>query len=309
VSEFTLTTPVVFIIFNRPDKAARVFAEIARARPKVLMVIGDGPRANREGEGDKVIATREILNNINWQCRVLTNFSESNLGCKLRVSSGLDWVFREVEEAIILEDDCVPHPSFFRFCEDLLAHYRDDQRVGMISGSNHQLNYTVNDDSYYLSNINQIWGWATWRNRWQSDYDVELKEWPKARDEGRVADWIDDVVHGQRYINDLNQTYRGEVDTWDFQWDLGSRIHGRISITPNVNLISNIGFDAEATHTSQLDPRANLPLDEMRFPLKHPVIFCANRALDTRSRNLETKRPSVFHRILNRIKKYSLIIK
>ena len=134
-----MRTPVVFIIFSRPDLTARVFAEIARARPEKLLVIADGPRPDREGEDAKCAATRAIIERVDWPCEILKNYSNVNLGCGHRPATGLRWVFEQVEEAIILEDDCVPHPTFFRFCEELLEHYRDDERVMHISGDNFDL--------------------------------------------------------------------------------------------------------------------------------------------------------------------------
>jgi hypothetical protein len=284
MSEFQLKTPVVFIIFNRPDTTERVFAEIARARPPKLLVVGDGARANREGEAAKVAATREIIKRVNWPCEVLTNFSEVNLGCKVRVSSGLDWVFEQVPEAIVLEDDCLPHPTFFRFCEELLERYRNDQRVGMISGDNFQFGHCLNDDSYYFSSINHIWGWATWRTRWQHDYDVAMSCWPKMHDEGRVADWFDSKAEQDDFTNIFEKVYQGKIDTWDYQWQFASRLNGRIAIMPNVNLISNIGFGVGATHTTGESEFANLQTQQTEFPLKHPITIFASVTLDKRFR-------------------------
>src|SRR5512139_3287315 len=176
MSDWQLKTPVAFIIFNRPDTAERVFAEIAKARPPKLLVVADGPRANRSGEAEKCAATRAIIDRVDWDCEVLTNFSDTNLGCKNRVSSGIDWVFEQVPEAIILEDDCLPHPTFFRFCEELLERYRDDERIGMISGDNFQLGQKRTDASYYFSRYNHIWGWASWRRAWRH-YDREASAW------------------------------------------------------------------------------------------------------------------------------------
>jgi hypothetical protein len=278
--EFELQTPVAFIIFNRPDTTERVFAEIARARPPKLLVVGDGPRANREGEAEKVAAARAIIKRVDWPCEVLTNYSEANLGCKVRVSSGLDWVFEQVPEAIILEDDCLPHPTFFRFCEEMLERYRDDQRIGMISGDNFQFGRTINDDSYYFSNINHIWGWASWRSRWQHDYDVRMESWPTVRDEGRVADWVSDKSERDSLTDIFERVYQGKIDTWDYQWGFASRLNGRISVMPNVNLISNIGFGVQATHTTGESEFANLSLTPIEFPLKHPSMFFASRTLD-----------------------------
>lgn len=282
MTKFQLNTPVVFIIFNRPDTADRVFAEIAKAKPPKLLVVGDGARANRLGEAEKVAATRAIINRVDWDCEVLTNFSEVNLGCKQRVSSGLDWVFEQVEEAIILEDDCLPHPTFFRFCEELLTYYRNDQRVGMISGDNFQFGHRLNDDSYYFSNFNHIWGWASWRSRWQSDYDVAMKRWPKIRDEGRVVDWFGTKAEQGCLAAAFERVYQGKIDTWDYQWNFANRLNGRIAVMPNVNLISNIGFGVDATHTTGGGVLANMQVEEIGFPLKHPDAFFASIVLDAR---------------------------
>src|SRR6267142_406558 len=139
MSEWQLKTPITFIIFNRPDTTARVFAEIARAKPPKLLIVADGPRVDRMGEAERCAQTRAVVERIDWNCEVLTNYSSVNLGCRNRVASGIDWVFEQVEESIILEDDCVPHPTFFRFCEELLERYRDDERVSQIGGANFQL--------------------------------------------------------------------------------------------------------------------------------------------------------------------------
>ncbi len=290
MSDFQLTTPVAFIIFNRPDTTERVFAEIAKAKPPKLLVVGDGARVNREGEAAKVASTRAIIDRVDWTCEVLTNFSEVNLGCKIRVSSGLDWVFEQVEEAIILEDDCLPHPTFFRFCQELLEKYRGDQRVGMISGDNFQFGYHLNHDSYYFSNFNHIWGWASWRSRWQHDYDVGIKCWPKIREEKRVNDWFGTKAEKDSFSDTYEKVHQNKIDTWDYQWNFGSRLNGRIAVMPNVNLISNIGFGSEATHTKGGSELAYMAVEEMLFPLEHPKAVFASITLDKRYSNRFSKK-------------------
>lgn len=271
MSEFKLESPVAFIIFNRPDTTERVFSEIAKAKPTKLLVVADGARTNRVGELEKVIATRAIIERVDWDCEVLTNYSDVNLGCKRRVSSGIDWVFEQVEEAIILEDDCLPDPTFFRFCQELLERYRNDQRIGMISGDNFQFGHRRNDDSYYFSKYVHIWGWATWRDRWQSSYDVELKKWPAIRDGGWLEDILGNKKEAASWKGVFIRTYKGEIDTWDFQWVFANWLEGRINVMPSVNLISNIGFGADATHTVGDSNVANLPVDKIIFPMKHPI--------------------------------------
>jgi hypothetical protein len=278
-----ITTPVAFLIFNRPDTTQRVFAEIARARPPKLLVVADGPRMHRPGEAARVAEARSIIERVDWPCEVLTDFSAANLGCKRRVSSGMDWVFDQVEEAIILEDDCVPHPTFFPFCEELLKRYRDDERVAQIGGVNFQFGHRRNGDSYYFSRYNHIWGWASWRNRWQGHYDAGLKLWPRARDEGWISDMVRTPKEAKYWTRLFDLVHQGKIDTWDYQWTFACWIQRRLTILPNVNLISNIGFRADGTHTTAENKLAELPLQEMPFPLTHPVGVIENRALDRRT--------------------------
>jgi len=271
MTDFKLTTPVAFIIFNRPDTTERVFAEIARAKPPKLLVIGDGPRPSRQGEAQKVEATRKIIQRVDWDCEVITNFSAVNLGCKKRVSSGIDWIFEQVEEAIILEDDCLPDPTFFRYCQEMLGRYRHDQRIGMISGDNFQFGRRYSADSYYFSKYVHIWGWATWRDRWVECYDLTMAKWPSVRDEVAMVDMVGDMREAIYWRKIFELAYRGGIDTWDYQWVFGNWVNGRLSIAPTVNLISNIGFGVNATHTTSTSELENLPIIPIKFPLSHPI--------------------------------------
>jgi hypothetical protein len=275
-----LETPVAFLIFNRPDTTARVFAEIARAKPKRLLVVADGPRADREGEAEKCAAVRAIIERVDWDCEVLTNYSDVNLGCKRRISTGLDWVFENCEEAIILEDDCLPHPSFFRYCEDLLEKYRDDERVMMISGNNFQFGRKRGDGSYYFSCYPHIWGWASWRRAWNY-YDVEMKSWPDLR----WTNWLKEILQDQAAVKhwqiNFDKCFANEIDTWDIQFIFTCWVQKALAVLPNVNLVSNIGFGIEATHTkNDIYGVANLQKEEIRFPLLHPNHISQDREAD-----------------------------
>ena len=303
--KFQLTTPVAFIIFNRPDITAQVFSEIARARPTKLLVISDGPRADRPGEANIVAATREIIKQVDWECEVLTNYSEFNLGCKRRVSSGIDWVFEQVEEAIILEDDCLPDPSFFRFCQELLERYRYDRRIGLISGDNFQFGNRRSDDSYYFSKYTHIWGWASWRDRWSSSYDVSLKKWPLARDEGWLADMLGEKSEASYWRGIFERVYRGEIDTWDYQWVFANWSEGWMSVTPSVNLISNIGFGGDATHTQQNSIFADMNVEAIQYPLKHPQFMVRNTVADFYTYKVMFSRP-IWKRVASKIRSYLL---
>ena len=207
---------------------------------------------------------------MDWSCEVSTNFSDVNLGCRARVSSGLDWVFSAVEEAIILEDDCLPHPSFFRFCEELLGKYRDDHRVMLISGDNFQRGAGRMQDSYYFSRYPHIWGWASWRSSWER-YDAGMTSWPGLRDEGWLCRIFNDgnLVHFWREA--FEAVHQGKIDTWDHQLMFSCLLHEGLCILPAVNLVSNIGFGADATHTTGLNRLSALPTAEMPFPLRHPL--------------------------------------
>ncbi|HBE43967.1 MAG TPA: hemolytic protein HlpA-like protein [Deltaproteobacteria bacterium] len=272
-------TPVAFLIFNRPDTTARVFAEIRRARPSRLLVVADGPRTDRKGEEELIAATRAIIDRVDWPCEVLKNYSDVNLGCKRRVSSGIDWVFNTVEEAIILEDDCLPDPSFFSFCEELLARYRNDDQICQICGVNFQFGNNITEYSYYFSRYCHIWGWASWRRAWQG-YDVEMKSWKGMHKRRELADILSQKEIVDYWASIFDLVYRGKIDTWDYQWTFHNMIRKRFSIIPNVNLISNIGFTVGATHTTGQSRFNNMKREHMNFPLKHPPDVRCNSAAD-----------------------------
>ena len=233
-----LNTPVVFIIFNRPDTAQKVFDEIKKIKPKKLFVISDGPR--KSSEEKLCIETRKIIDDVDWDCKVFKNYSNKNLGLKERISSGLNWVFDNVEEAIILEDDCVPNPSFFRFCEEMLEKYRKNENIMMIGGSNPLKDFEM-ENSYTFSKYYQIWGWATWKRSWNK-YDINMKEWKSTKVNKKIKE-----VYKQKYIINhvkklFNNVSSGKSNTWDIQWLYACLINDGLSITPRVNLISNIGI-------------------------------------------------------------------
>jgi len=239
--------PVAFFVFNRPDTTQRVFEAIARAKPRRLLVVADGPRLDRAGEADACARARAVLEAVDWDCEVRTNYSDVNLGCRRRVSSGLDWIFSVAEQAVILEDDCVPHPDFFPFCAALLDRYRDDDRIMAISGSNFHKGRRWGDGSYYFSRYVDVWGWATWRRAWQY-YDVNLRVLPAFLEQwamGRLSS-EPEIRH---WLDVLRATYDGLIDTWDYQWLFAVWLQRGLVAVPNVNLVSNIGFGPRATHT------------------------------------------------------------
>ena len=268
--EWTRRAPVALIVFNRPDTTARVFAEVARARPAKLFVIADGPRAERSDEAGRCRAVRNIVQRVDWPCELITNFSEQNLGCKRRLSSGLDWLFSQTEEAIILEDDCVPHPAFFRFADELLERYRHEPRVAQICGVNFRERRDIPADSYYFSRYPHIWGWASWRRAWRH-YDVEMRSWPELRETRWLPRALGDSRQAAYWQRRFDRVHAGQIDTWDYQWTFACWKNDLVSIIPQSNLISNVGFGRDATHTRRKgSPLADLPAAGVEFPLRHP---------------------------------------
>lgn len=276
-----LTTPVAFIVFSRPDTTERVFESIRQAKPPKLLVVADGPRPDRPGETEKCSAVRAIIDRVDWDCEVLKNYSDINLGCKRRVSSGIDWVFDRVEEAILIEDDCLPSPSFFRYCQELLARYRHDTRVMHIAGTNLGITGQNPDETYYFSRRTHIWGWATWRRAWQTYYDVEVKLWPELKQMNRLAEMVSNHREAEVKAEIFDQLYEGILDTWDYQWHFACISQGNSSILPNKNLISNIGCGHEgATHTGSPSSFSNLERHEINFPMVHPKFLIKDYEAD-----------------------------
>lgn len=281
-SEHYCKSPVLFLIFNRPNTTRQVFEAIRAARPPRLYVAADGPRSDRSGEAEKCERAREIATAVDWECKVETLFREENLGCARAVSEAVTWFFDHEEMGIILEDDCLPEPSFFRFVDELLDRYRDDTRIALVSGNNFQTIPRRDDNSYYYSMFNHIWGWASWRRAWEH-YDHSMDAWPVIRNEK----WLEDVLcskAGARYWErQFDETSRGNIDTWGYRWTYSCWREGMISVLPNVNLVKNIGFGADATHTrgsNAKDPSSRT--HPMRFPLKHPVHMIGDRIADQR---------------------------
>jgi hypothetical protein len=245
-------TPIAYIVFNRPQHTERTFAVLREQRPSQLFVIADGPRLGHPEDGERCAAVRAIVEQVDWPCEVQRNYAESNLGLKRRVSSGLDWVFEQVERAIVLEDDCVAHPDFFLFCDALLEHYSEDERVAVVTGNNFQNGRRRGHASYYFSKYNHCWGWATWRRAWRQ-YQGDLAFWP----EWRISDaWMrqtPDKVERRYWERIFERVRAGQIDSWAYPWTGSVWYHGGLTATPNVNLVSNIGFGPDSTHTASAD--------------------------------------------------------
>jgi hypothetical protein len=274
------TTPIIFIVFNRPDPTRSVFDVIARQRPQRLLIIADGPRSARPREMEACLQVRDIVSRIDWPCEISTDFAASNLGCKNRIISGLNWAFSLVDEAIILEDDCLPDPSFFPFCHELLNRYRDDNRVSMIAGTNFVPGATPVSPSYFFSHVTHIWGWATWRRAW-SRYDEHLSQWPAIRASGLLEQALCEPRLTRYWTGIFDQMHAGTgPNTWDYQWFYTNLVNHSLIAVPHTNIISNIGFGADATHTTHANPNMLVPSEPIEFPLVHPPAMIPMRSLD-----------------------------
>lgn len=280
-----MKTPVALVIFNRPDTTQKVFEAIRQAQPSKLLVIADGPRTDRPEDIEKCAAARAVIDRVDWDCEVLKNFSDKNLGCGVRPATGISWIFDNVEEAVILEDDCIPHSTFFHFCEEMLEKYRFDQRVMHISGNNYWSGYHQRHHSYIFSRYPLSWGWATWRRAWQH-YDFEMKLWAEVKQKALLENLLIDRHITTTWEKVFQYVIDENFDCWDYQWILTCWLQRGLSILPSVNLVSNVGFSSDATHTFSIESSSadglqlSVPSEAMTFPLKHPQMMIRDSEID-----------------------------
>jgi hypothetical protein len=274
-------TPIIFIVFSRPDTTQRVFDRIAGVKPKRLLIVADGPRAAREGERERCEEVRRIATSVTWKCNVQTYFAPENMGCRNRVISGLNWAFDQVEEAIILEDDILPDLTFFRYCGEMLERFRGDARVSMISGFNVVADKAEWPYSYFYSELTHIWGWATWRDAWKH-FDPVMSAWPEVLRSGMFAEFFLEKSAQKHWIPIMQKMYdgTGKWDTWDYQWMFTNVVRRSLSVVPAVNLIQNIGYGVGGTHLANPRGAPKVSIRSLEFPLRHPPAMIASRSTD-----------------------------
>jgi len=280
----TLFTPIVLFIYRRSDNLERIIEVVRKAKPNEIYIISDGPK--NESESKQVRKTRVQLERlINWPCKVHKNYAENNLGLKERFSTGIEWVFKTTDRAIFIEDDCIADPTFFKFCDELLERYKDDDRVMTISGNNFQFGSQKAKTSYYFSRYPHVWGWATWKRAW-AKYDKDISDWPSHRQ----PSWLRDVTHGfiiskfWKYIFD--RLYGGKINTWDYQLTYASFKNHGLNIIPSLNLVTNVGYGVGSTNIKKRNKTIGVPTSSMQFPLVHPKRFEADDIADHRIDNL-----------------------
>ncbi|MBL0742454.1 nucleotide-diphospho-sugar transferase [Chryseolinea lacunae] len=276
-----LDTPILLIVFNRPDTTRQVFDAIRRAKPRRLFVACDGPRPNHPTDGERSERVRAITSRVDWDCDVKTLFRETNLGCGIGPAHAITWFFQHVEQGVILEDDCLPGDGFFLFCATLLEKYKHDERIQSIAGTNPFGKWSRKNESYFFSRQSGIWGWATWRRAWK-EYDFYVARWGDEVVRSMFEARIPHLLEREAYRIGLEKAYsRVGVTWWDYQWIFARVISSRLGIVPSVNLVSNIGFGDGATHTH--DPAsalAALPLYDLPFPFVHPEAIMIDEEYD-----------------------------
>jgi hypothetical protein len=289
-------TPILFLIFNRPELTSITFSRIREIKPKYLFVSADGPRHNVFADIEKCNITRRIVKeNIDWDCKITYYFNQNNLGCGLAVSSAISWFFDHVDFGIILEDDCLPNISFFSFCSNLLNKYNFNNKITHIGGHNCQMGYKRGYADYYFSRFTHIWGWATWKRAWKNynfnDIDLDL-----------ILTHPYNKIFPSKLLKDFIEN---KVDTWDIQWHYCNFINNNYAIIPNINLVDNIGFHSEATHTSFKKPgyfNKNHSC-EISNNLVHPSKIIFNNIADEFTATYRTNlyKPSLKLKLYNRI--------
>ena len=272
-------TPVLLIAWRRPDTTRQVINSLRHLAPSQVYVASDGPPA-RQDVAAKVRETRSLIEQeIDWPCRLELNFASINQGCGHGPISAINWFFEQVEEGIVLEDDCLPRHDFLPFCADLLQRYRHDRRVWTITGTNYQNGQWRGDGSYYFSQYHHSWGWATWRDRWQHN-DPDLIRWPTLKDSGLLASIFNDPVELAYWSGIWSGLHvQGAADVWDYQWAFTCFSNHGLTVTPNTTLVANIGFGEDSTHTSSEGPLNVMGTAEV-MPLRHPTFVLRDQEAD-----------------------------
>ena len=274
--------PIVVIIFNRPDNTRTLYESIRAQGPKKLFIISDGPRKNFENDIEKIKKSREIFENIDWNCEVLFNNSQINLGARERIISGLNWVFEKVEKAIILEDDCIPSKEFFLFMEKMLTRYQSNTKIASVCGSNFLSHWNKTKENYFYSKYFNGWGWGTWSDRWQK-FNSKLDNLEKVRKSKFLKSYLDSYRAYIYWHWILDRIKNGKLDAWDYIWIFENFINEKLHVTPKMNLISNIGFGLDSSNTKSY-PVPYIPANkiESKFDLNlaSPINENSNREYD-----------------------------
>jgi len=273
-------TPVLLMLFNRPDITRKLFNRIREIKPSKIFVAANGPRPNVPGDVGLCMAVRDIFKEVDWKCELYTDFPETNINMHVRWYKTMDWFFENVDQGIILEDDCIPDISFFSYCTELLDKYRDNLQVMHINGSNFQFGHKRGNGSYYFSKYAHVWGWATWKRAW-SKYDDSLHTLADFKDGNIIQTVTDDLKEKKYWIKYFDSIYDGRRNSCDIKWLYAIWLQNSLVVTPNVNLISNIGYGLSAGHTLFKDKvmeQKTYNIGKIIHP--DPLIFTADKVAD-----------------------------
>lgn len=302
-----MKSPVLFLIFKREDTTKRVFERIREVRPPKLYIAADGPRSSRPDEKEKCEQTRKIVENIDWPCEVHRLYQNENLGCGKGVSSAISWFFDNEEEGIIIEDDILAHPDFFKYCDEMLEKYRYDDNIQLITGRNPFYKAIKHIDSYYMSSNFHIWGWASWRRVWKT-YEFDASKLSKIAFMEQLTKRMPSKSHTY-YSNIFDMMSEHRCDTWDYQLYFNQIIRKRYSIVPYINMVENIGMgSADAAHTTGEDYDISNHKAQSPFPLNHPSCFKEDKEADVIFVNNSDlyekgKLEGLLHRLIKKLKK------
>jgi hypothetical protein len=278
--ETSFQVPISFHIFNRPDSTRKVFEVIRSCRPRKLFVTADGPRTDVADDEQNCAETRSIIEDVDWDCDLITRFSDKNRGSFKSTSEGISSVFQQVDRAIFLEDDCIPHPTFFRYCRELLDYYDDDERVALITGNNFLFGQHSTPYSYHFSRYTHMWGWATWKRTWEK-VDFGMQGWPGFRDAAGLNRHFSRKHEVLYWKNIMQGMYEGRTGLhWDYLLLLSMFMNDSLAVKPGVNLVNNSGFGEAATHFRNKDLIHDVATEAMEFPLEHPPEVCRHTAAD-----------------------------
>jgi hypothetical protein len=294
MSDFKLTTPVMLCIFKRLDTTKKVFDKVREAKPEKLYIVSDAARNNIEGEVEKVNEVRDYVEqHIDWDCEVNKNYAKTNMGCGNRMQSGISWVFEQEEQAIILEDDCEPDSSFFIYCQEMLEHYRDDDRILMVSGNNPIGNLYPTEHEYFFSHVPFLWGWASWRRSWNL-FDYRLKSWKENKNNPLIRQALPTRNAYWYYTGEFESLSSGKYnDVWDYQFMYAGIINNMLCIVPAKSHVRNVGFSDGATHTNDIPQWLDCSMESVVFPIKFRKDIIWEKEFDVKYMSLSTKQAPI----------------
>ena len=275
----SLQVPVILVVFNRPDHLDGLLQQIKLANPKTVYVLADAPRVGNQLDIALCEEVRAVIDKFDLDCELIKLYRTTNLGCKKNIETGLDWSFEREECGIILEDDCIPNLDFFRFCEDMLLKYKDDSRIFSITGNNFQNNKMRGNGSYYVSKYMHCWGWATWRRAWKF-YDGSLSFWPTWKNSFKWHAIHPSSAESRYWLDIFDRVYSKKIDSWAYPWLASSWYFGGNTITPNINLVKNMGFGSNATNTQNKNGLEELCTSILPPMIIHPLSLEPNNVAD-----------------------------